>query len=384
MQKPLVLPFTMIKRIAYNARLVAIFVAIVSAISCGREEPLVNGRISISFSTSDLATKVGDGVVSDGGGIAFDAGKPNIVVALANRAGDIVAWYPSDFPDTQPSGYTSELVSGASATVSTVYISGLVRGTYTAYAVANYTGLHSDALDALKAATTLSDLESIELEVEGTPAVPTFYNTRMPISAKGDLSVNISGNGQVDLDLLRPVAKVEMYFIDQTDGVDPDTGDPVPLTLYNCSVTVHKMNPTKGYLFPTSPDAGTGSLNNLEFSGDELELSSNPTTPSITGKLVFPSTAPEQTLGNRYYCDISFRVAKTGKTYNSGDSTTYTEYEYTDLPVHDYRSADLQFLRRNQLLKINTRITKRDSEHDVSFWYEVENWTSRTGTVQFD
>ena len=362
------------KRTSYIAKLLATFMAIVSAVSCGREEPLVNGGVSISFSTSDLITKVGDGVVADGGGIAFDAGKPNIVVAIVDRNDDIVAWYPSDFPDTPPSGsYTSELVSGATATVSTVYITGLVRGTYTAFAIANYTGMHSDALNQLKAATVLSDLESIELEVEGSPAAPTIHNSRMPISAKGSLSVNISGNGQVDLDLLRPVAKVEMYFIDQTDGVDPFTGDPVPLTLYDCSVTIHEMNPTKGYLFPTDPDVGSGSLNDLEFSGNGLELSTNPTTPTMPGKMVFPSTAPVQSLGNRYYCDISFKVAPAGMTY-----------EYTDLPVHDYRSADLQYLRRNQHLKINTRITKRGSEHDVSVWFEIESWEEKSETVVFD
>lgn len=356
---------------------IILLLAILSAVSCDREAPPVNGRIAISFSTSAIVTKAGNGVVADGGGIAFDAGVPDIVVALADRNGDIVAWYPSDYPDTPPAGFTSELVSGASATTSSIYISGPGRGTYTAFAVANHTGLSDAAQDDLKAASTLSDLESIELEAEGTPAVPTFYNSRMPISAKGSLSVNLSGNGQVDLNLLRPVAKVEVYFIDQTDG-------DAPLTLYNCSVTVHDMNPTKGYLFPADPDSGSGSLDDLEFSGNGLELSPNPSTATLSGKMVFPSTAPVQSLGNRYYCDIAFRVEKAGETYDPGDTDTYTQYEYTDLPVHDYRSADLQYLRRNQLLKISTRITKRGSEHDVSFWFQVDSWEERSETIEFD
>ena len=368
----------MMNRKKYPA-LFAFVLSVVALLSCNREEPVTNGRIAISFSTGELLTRaVGNGVVADGGGIAIDAGGPDIVVALADRTKTIVAWYPTSFPSTPLSnGYTSEVYGTPTSTESTVLISGPGRGTYTAYAIGNSKGLSETKLNALKAATTIDDLEAIELEVSGDPAVPTFLQSRMPITAKGSITVNQSGNGQADLELLRPVSRVELYFIDQTD-------EETPLKLFELEVKIYKMNPTKGYLFPKDPDKGTGSLNNLVFIGDDLELSSNPTTPTITGKLVFPSTAPEQTLGNRYYCDISFRVEKKNQTYSSSNSATYTSYEYEGLPIHDYRSDDLQFLKRNQLLKINTRITKRGAEHDVSFWFEVASWVSRTETIEFN
>ncbi len=369
----------MMIRNGHIAVLAAILMLLVSLASCRREEAVKDGCITISFSTGAFETKAGDGVVADGGGIAIDAGVPNIVVALVDKLDNIIAWYPSYFPDTDPSDpFTSELIGDPSSTQNTIQISGPGRGTYTVYAVANYTGLSASALAALKAATEKDDLEAIELVVSGTPAVPTFLNSRMPISAKGTLSVNVSGNGQVDLDLLRPVSLVELYFIDQTDGDDP-------LVLYDCSVTIYEMNPTSGYLFVRDPDKGSGSFDDLEFEGSNLTLSTAPTTPTLGGTMVFPSTAPAQSLGNRYLCDISFNVKKSGAVaYDSGDSETYNAYSYTGLPIHDYRSTDLQYLRRNQRLKVSTRITKRGSEHDVSFWFEVASWEERTETVEFN
>ena len=78
--------------------------------------------------------------------------------------------------------------------------------------------------------------------------------------------------------------------------------------------------------------------------------------------LVFPSKAPAHRPGYRYLCTIRFTVG--------GE-----EYEFTDLPVHDRRSADIQAVSRNQHLMIETRIGKKiEDKFLVSFHFEVNDW----------
>ena len=72
----------------------------------------------------------------------------------------------------------------------------------------------------------------------------------------------------------------------------------------------------------------------------------------------------------------SARILTTSGSQNvGGNSATYTQHDYYDLPVHDHRSADIQLLARNQDLKIETRINKRSEQHDTSFNFEVVCWT---------
>ena len=73
------------------------------ASACSKEKvPAgVSGSITLAFSTGELQTRAGgsgDGSVIDGGGISVNnSGEPDLVVAIANRFGNIVAWYPKDY-----------------------------------------------------------------------------------------------------------------------------------------------------------------------------------------------------------------------------------------------------------------------------------------------
>lgn len=355
--------------------------AVVSGISCARkEEPECRGRITLELSTVALETKAvtpGDGNLADGGGIAVNgSGEPDIVIAIVDKNDDIVAWYPEDY-GAVPVGTTYESscltphTASTPTTESIINISGPEKGTYKVFAVANNAGLSAVGSPSLSSATTLSDLQNLVLVAGGDIS----FSTCMPLSAWGTLVVNSSGNGQIDLELKRVVARASLTFKNQT-------GD--TLKLYACSITIHDMNPSRGYLFSGSPDYVSGYDRDLVFNGDspyltvpviDPEIPSSVNTYTLPSKLVFPSVAPAQSQGNRYLCDISFRIAKENMTYDAGNSATYTQHDYYDLPVHDRRSADILLLARNQDLKIETRINKRGEQHDISFNFEVVCWT---------
>ena len=183
--------------------------------SCNQTEPLslVRGRVEVSISTGEPSTKAPSGDPADGGGIIVDgSGEPDLMIAIANSSGDLVAWYPDDFFNVSMSNtYSSECnTSLTDESTSTVFFTGLIRanGPYTVYAVANTAGLPAGMLTSLKACTTVSQMEALQLSVDsGQPAFEdSSQNECMPITAKGTLNVLASGNGQVALQLLRPGA----------------------------------------------------------------------------------------------------------------------------------------------------------------------------------
>lgn len=336
-----------------------------------------SGSIKLTFLTGEMQTRsgvAGDGVVPDGGGIYVDnSGNPDLVVAIANRFGNIVAWYPKDYGGVgETIDYSAEkltqLAANTPATETVINITGPERGTYSVFVVANTAGLDSDLVDALKNSTTISALEALTLSALGSES-PTF-TTAMPLSARGNLSVNTSGDGQANLELNRPVAKVSLFFRNNTDS---------SLSLSDCSVTIYSINPISGYLFATTPDYVSGGDRNLVLSGNTNPISvpaldpNNPesdNTCELPAKLVFPSVAPEQAIGSRYLCDISFTIGS-------------TPYSFIGLPVHDRKSSDIISLLRNQHLKIETRISKRAEEHDISFNFEVADWNDSENFVFF-
>lgn len=362
--------------------------AIISVASCTRkEEPVCGGHITLELSTVAHETKAvtpGDGSVIDGGGISVNgSGKPDIVIAIVDKNDDIVAWYPEDY-GAVPLGttYTSSCLTSHTAstpaTESIINITGPEKGTYTVFAVANSAGLSAVGSPALSSATTLTALQNLVLEASGDIS----FSTCMPLSAWGTLSVNSSGNGQIDLELKRVVARASLTFKNQTEDA---------LELYECSITIHEMNPSRGYLFSRTTDYVSGYNRDLVFNNAssvsvpviDPNDPSSVNTCTLSAKLVFPSVAPAQSQGNRYLCDISFRIAKENMTYDAGNPATYTKHDYTDLPVHDHRSSDILLLARNQDLKIETRINKRVSEQDISFNFEVICWTDSKNEYVF-
>jgi len=343
---------------------------------CGREDiPSGDGRISFTFYTGEPITRaVGDGNAADGGGIAVVDEKPDIIIALANSSGNIVAWYPNENGDS----YQSEC-SSSSATEATISFDSPAQGTYSVYAVANTHRLNTSDSNpklsaAIKSQTTVAGLEALVLQ--RSAQLSFNANNPMPLSAKGSVTANSRGAGQVNLELKRVVARVGLSFDNKTGG---------DLTLYNCSITLHTMNPFKGYLFAQNTDYVSNwdadlvlwSEQNIEITGASYDI--NP-------KLVFPSVAPtQQEGGKRYLCDISFRIVKAGEEYDANNSDTYTSYNNNDLPVQDLSTYEsILALSRNQDLTILTEINKRDQDDDISFNFFVTTWTNKTEEVTFN
>ena len=138
-------------------------------------------------------------MVEDGGGIARNGEDPDLMIALVNRSGRVIARYPGD----------GDLLS-VESTNSTVEFQDINAGTYTVYAVANAQGLEAATRSAFASATTSSEIEDVlVLPSDGSAS---FLGGRMPLSAKGSVTVNAGGNGQVNLDLLRVFARVSLSF----------------------------------------------------------------------------------------------------------------------------------------------------------------------------
>lgn len=346
---------------------------------CKREVlPSEDGCISFTFYTGEPLTRaIGNGVPADGGGIAVVGNEPDIVLALADNSGSIVAWYPNKVGDL----YTSDC-SSSSTTEATISFESPEKGTYSVYAVANSHWLRtSETNPALSSvfqnATTVSQLEALVLQ--RTSRLEFDASCPMPLSAKGTVTANARGAGQVNLELKRIVARVGLSFDNKTEDA---------LTLYNCSITLHRMNPLKGYLFIQNTDyvnRGNSDEDDLVLcDGEDIVISG--TSYNLTPRLVFPSIAPTQQEGGRMYlCDISFRIVKQNQTYVSENPNTYKSYENLNLPIQNLSTYEnILALSRNQDLTISTEINKRGQDQDISFNFTVTGWTDRTENIVFN
>lgn len=359
---------------AYLGAVLAAVILLFTTSCQDRDQVLIeSGRISVTIASGNIVTRSLSDDIADGSAIIVNgSGEPDLVIGIANSAGNLVAWWPEDFWGDMATGYSSECkTDNTDETKSTIYFTGPERGSYTVFAVANTAGLPASTFTTLQSATTISALEEIELTVAS--GEPDFGAT-MPLTARGALSVNSSGNGQIDLELLRPVARISITFINQTDDA---------VDIHDCEVTLEDLNPSRGFLFEQDPDYVSGYDRDLTITGtNPLVFTDNRSTLPV--KTIFPSTAPARLVGSRYFLNVHFRVTKKNQDYDANDPDTYSEYDFEDLPIHDNRSRDIPNILRNQHLKIETRITKRAAEHDYSFNFEVQDWYEKEEYVTFD
>lgn len=383
--------------------------ALFCAFACHRIEQPPKGMVTLSFNVGDPATRaesLGDGNAADGGGIycAYEGGvvKPDLYIFIADETGQVIKYYDGLGVDLNDDGelsynnYDSEKHSSTSLMISFTFAQ---AGNYTVYALANTRATGSNLVipslpnPALMTSLTLSDLDGMILSLStealtANAAVTPTVGDRMPLSAKGSLNVyknesSNSYNGQVGLEMLRCFGKVQFYFKNLTGAA---------LNLYLPEVKIYDMNAKEGYLFAHAPDdfvipASGSNYRNYSWTApnsstaysiaDGGTLSLLPTPP-----LFFPSIAPlkdKPSAGNRYLCDIIFRVPKPGVTYNANNSSTYNKKEFKNLPIHDNMSQDILALGRNQYLKIETTI----SATAVSFNFIVKDWTDKPEEVFF-
>lgn len=381
--------------------------------ACDREEmPAADGMVAISFQVGAPDTRAvspGNGDVADGGGVYCEktAGPPVVLtpdmyIFICDwETGDLVKRYPGDADnDGDEDGSVStdsDWSEGNKSTYLTVTFPFNGEGTYSVYALANVGGTDSNlSIPSLASVTNASELDALVLSItaealaENSGAAPVT-GSRMPLSAKGSLNV-VKGlnegkyNGYVKLQLLRCFNKIQFSFKNLT-------GD--PLSIYNCQITFKDLNVQQGWLFPTSPDFVELGANDDKKDDNYRDYTSG--TADLTGiadnsvrdffaspVLFMPSVAPTQTKpskGQRYLCDISFRIQKEGKIYNSENAATYYEKSFTNLPIHTPKSLDITSLDRNQYLQIITTVSKGET---VSFNFKVNEWEEHKEYVHFD
>lgn len=377
--------------------------------ACSREAvPAADGKVTISFRVGEADTKTvspGDGNVADGGGIYCTRGAgtpaeltPDLYIFICDwETGTVLKKYPGDADDdgNQDGNVDpdSEWRDGDKSTFLSVTFPFDEEGTYAVYALANISGGDSNltlpSASDLNAVVDASELDAMLVALAGS--VPDV-GSRMPLSAKGSLNV-VKGlnegkyNGHVELKMLRCFNKVQFSFRNLTGA---------ELNLYDCQITFRDMNVRQGWLFSASPDfapMGDGDTDGTDdnyqdfttSTADITGISNEGEKPFFADPVVFlPSVAPFQTKpsqGYRYLLDISFRVPKEDVVYDAGNSTTYIEKSFSDLPVHTPRSLDIKSLTRNQYLQIITTVSKG---LNVSFNFKVNEWEEHTEYVSFD
>ena len=326
-------------------------------VACTRQE-LPEGTLRLVFATGVPETKavVGDGNVADGGGIYIDSNTntPDLVILIANHSGDIVATYPNG---------TGELEGTPLATSVSISFKGLSAGDYTVYAFGNTNGFWTmksgnDVVSNLTALTSVSQVENLQFQPQGTDEDAhhclKVLQGRLPLSAKGAVTLEASGNGKIELPLLRCVAKITARFENQF-GSD--------LTLYHFSNTMKKMRPTAGYVVPHVNDFPVDPADASDLTSSETNLSISDGEAYEESWYVFPSIGP-------YTCDVQFSQT------DGGDLL-----QYLNLPIHDDHARDITKLDRNQHLTITTRIS---AGKKVSFNFEVSDWDKKTERITFN
>lgn len=349
---------------------------LLGAVSCTHEE-MPAGSLRIVFETGEPETKAeGDGVVADGGGIYLSGSgteldpyhHPDLVILLADASGSIVG----KFNGLSDANVRSQLEGTPTSTRIAVSISGTFlnadltpSATYTVYAFANTQGFWTmksggSTVASLMDLTTVAQIEALQFSPAGGEDLDSYgclkvKEERLPLSAKGTVTLSANKNGEISLDMLRCAAKVTAVFDNQYGAA---------LSLSDFSNIFYHMNPSMGYVIPHASDFPVE--HDSVYDGD---ISASETYPIPIADdqtismswYVLPSIGP-------YTCDISF-------------TSSETSYSYTELPVHDDHARNIPKLARNQHLTITTRIGRGKK---VSFNFKVEDWDTKTEHVYFD
>ncbi len=328
--------------------------AALAALSCTREESAapVGGSISISLGVRPIGTRAtspGDGSPADGGGIFISAGLPDLVILIADPAGDIVARYPE----------SGSLQADPTTTAMAVSFTGLDEGVHTVYAFANTGGANPWAMSADFAdLLTADDVEALQFSPLPADTCPDAAD-RLPLSARGSVSVSSGGTGEVSLQMIRCVAKVTIDFVNRTGAA---------LTLDDFAFSLENLCPDRGYVCPRAlPDLPSGISYGDIVHPEEDGIALGTGEVQSYSFYVFPGVAVPRS--RDYLLNVGF-TANGSAEPNS----------YSDLPVHDDHAVNIVSLERNQHLHIVTRISRGLT---VSFNFEVADWIANTESVLF-
>lgn len=347
----------MMKRFSWAIYWVLAVMALLSGVSCTRQDLPGSGVVTVSLFTGLPETRAGTPDPKDGSAIFIDNSTPDLILLI----------FDADGAKVTPTGEKTE--SSTATDVKLTY-SGIPPGEYTVYALANTAGLWTMS-GTLASATTKDEIEA--LYFTELPSVPDPDTFRMPLTAKGTLSVNAAGNGDISLNLTRPVARVVLKF---------ENNSGYKLKLDPFSATFKKMAPSEGYLFQHNPDVPSGvAYGDLAFtapaSGLEIESGAS-YSPSA---LVYPGL-PGYPNVESYLCDISFTITEV--IDDDSDRVldpSYSTFTFTDLRVHNNRGEDIKTLARNQQLTVTVKVSLGKM---LSFNFEVGDWTTCSETVTFD
>lgn len=360
------------KKISLYIHIIPALLVLLSGISCSRQEPAASG-ITLTLSsglpeTRGATPQETSANVMDGKEIFFDdSGNPDLVLLLFD-GDNLVAKYPGT---TSTEILTSPTPTGQDLRVRIARdLNGnmLSAGTYSIYALANTKGLWGDP--AIESIMTKTAADALVFSIRPT----ALKEDRMPLSAIGTVDVNSSGNGAAELNLLRPVGKVIVRFVNNYGKT---------LTLSPFSLTLRNMSASSGYLFLHAPNDIPGgvtyeNLTKTVSSPESLTLPDYRDQGEVYEytSLVYPGVAGNLSAGD-FTCDLSFSITQVGTT----PLATPEGFDFAKLSILNKRGEDVTSIARNQQLTITVNISQGKM---LSFSFEVGAWGQNTELVTFD
>ena len=352
----------MMKRFSWAIFWVLTIPVLLSGVSCTRQDLPGSGVVTVSLSSGLPETRAITADPKDGSAIYIDNSttppEPDLILLIFNASGEKV------IP-------TERKMDSLTATDIRLTFSGIQPGEYTVYALANTAGLWT--MSGNPTSATRDEMEALYFTALPTVPDPSSATSRMPLTAKGTLSVNAAGDGDISLNLSRPAARVVFKF-------ENNSGHKLKLDPF--SAKFKKMAPTYGYLFQHNPDVPSGeagfNYGDLTFSENGLEIASEASYSQSA--LVYPGL-PGYPDTESYLCDISFTITEvdgSGTVLDPGHSHTFS---FGDLRVHNNRGEDIKTLARNQQLTVTAKVSLGKM---LSFSFEVGDWTTHSETVTFD